>query len=133
MRIPIVGNVVEVVAHGEVIEENQYLKGSLRRSGMGRRGPAVVLHPERGRDRRQGPRRWALSAGASWPRSSSVCCRRTPTRICTLNAAWKPAPPVAPVRGKFTMADLLKYAGGLVLKGGAELLRAIANEAMNRL
>jgi hypothetical protein len=28
-----------------------------------------------------------------------------------LNAAWKPAPPIAPARGKFTMADLLKYAG----------------------
>jgi hypothetical protein len=28
-----------------------------------------------------------------------------------LNAAWKPAPPIAPERGKFTMADLLKYAG----------------------
>jgi Animal haem peroxidase len=28
-----------------------------------------------------------------------------------LNAAWKPAPPIAPERGKFTMADLLKYVG----------------------
>ena len=28
-----------------------------------------------------------------------------------LNAAWKPAPPIAPVRGQFLMADLLKYAG----------------------
>jgi hypothetical protein len=28
-----------------------------------------------------------------------------------LNAAWKPAPPIAPARGQFTMADLLKYAG----------------------
>ena len=28
-----------------------------------------------------------------------------------LNAAWKPAPPIAPARGRFTMADLLKYAG----------------------
>jgi hypothetical protein len=29
-----------------------------------------------------------------------------------LNAAWKPAPPIAPARGQFTMADLLKYANG---------------------
>lgn len=28
-----------------------------------------------------------------------------------LNAVWKPAPPIAPARGQFTMADLLKFAG----------------------
>ena len=28
-----------------------------------------------------------------------------------LQPTWKPAPPIAPERGKFTMADLLKYAG----------------------
>jgi hypothetical protein len=28
-----------------------------------------------------------------------------------LQPTWKPAPPIAPARGKFTMADLLKYAG----------------------
>ncbi len=28
-----------------------------------------------------------------------------------LNPAWKPAPPLAPAKGQFTMADLLKYAG----------------------
>ena len=28
-----------------------------------------------------------------------------------LQPAWKPAPPIAPARGQFTMADLLKYAG----------------------
>ena len=28
-----------------------------------------------------------------------------------LNALWKPTPPIAPARGKFTMADLLKFAG----------------------
>ena len=61
----------------------QSLKRPLRESGMGRRGPAVVLHPEGGRDRRQGPRSWGPSAGGSWPRFSSVCCKRTPTRTCT--------------------------------------------------
>ena len=29
-----------------------------------------------------------------------------------LNAAWKPSPPIAPARGQFTMADLIKYAHG---------------------
>ncbi len=28
-----------------------------------------------------------------------------------LNALWKPTAPIAPARGQFTMADLLKYAG----------------------
>ena len=28
-----------------------------------------------------------------------------------LQPTWKPAPPIAPARGQFTMADLLKYAG----------------------
>ena len=28
-----------------------------------------------------------------------------------LNAVWKPTPPMAPARGQFTMADLLKFAG----------------------
>ena len=28
-----------------------------------------------------------------------------------LNALWKPTPPIAPARGQFTVADLLKFAG----------------------
>ena len=77
-------NVVEVLREFDV--ENRDLKTALRRSGMERRGPAVVLHLEGGRAigraSRQGPASSARSAGASWPRSSSVCCRRTSTRIC---------------------------------------------------
>ena len=37
--------------------------------------------------------------------------QKDPNSYLYLNAAWKPAPPIAPERGKFTMADLLKYAG----------------------
>ncbi len=28
-----------------------------------------------------------------------------------LDAAWKPAPPIAPATGQFTFVDLLRYAG----------------------
>ena len=54
VEIPIVGNVVKVLQ--EYNEPNQSLKDNLRGSRMGRRGTAVVRHPEGGRDRRQGPR-----------------------------------------------------------------------------
>jgi hypothetical protein len=36
---------------------------------------------------------------------------KDPNSYLRLNPAWKPAPPVAAVRGQFTMADLLKFAG----------------------
>ena len=44
-----------------------------------------------------------------------------------LQPTWKPTTPIAPARGQFTMADLIKYAPGLVLtrawltNGGDEL------------
>ena len=57
VRVPIVGNVVEIVdPPGEFDEENQTLTQIFAEAGMGRRGPAVVLHPEGGRDRRHGGR-----------------------------------------------------------------------------
>ena len=37
--------------------------------------------------------------------------QKDPNSYLYLNASWKPAPPIARVRGQFTMADLLKYAG----------------------
>ena len=54
--------------------------------------------------------RWALSAGASWPRSSSACCRRISTPICTCSPTGSPRARSRRHTGKFTMADLLKYA-----------------------
>jgi hypothetical protein len=36
--------------------------------------------------------------------------QRDPNSYLYLNAAWKPAPPIAPVTGQFGFADLLKYA-----------------------
>ena len=37
--------------------------------------------------------------------------QKDPNSYLYLNPAWKPAPPIAPARGQFTMADLLKFAG----------------------
>jgi Animal haem peroxidase len=37
--------------------------------------------------------------------------QRDPNSYLYLNAAWKPAPPIAPVTGQFSFVDLLRYAG----------------------
>ena len=37
--------------------------------------------------------------------------QRDPNAYLYLNAAWKPAPPIAPAAGQFTLVDLLKFAG----------------------
>jgi hypothetical protein len=37
--------------------------------------------------------------------------QRDPNSYLYLDAAWKPAPPLAPASGQFTFVDLLKYAG----------------------
>ena len=37
--------------------------------------------------------------------------QRDPNSYLYLDAAWKPAPPIAPTTGKFEFVDLLKYAG----------------------
>jgi Animal haem peroxidase len=37
--------------------------------------------------------------------------QRDPNSYLYLDAAWKPAPPIAPATGKFEFVDLLKYAG----------------------
>ena len=37
--------------------------------------------------------------------------QRDPNSYLYLNAAWKPAPPIAPATGQFTFVDLLKFAG----------------------
>ena len=37
--------------------------------------------------------------------------QRDPNSYLYLNAAWKPAPPIAPAAGQFGFVDLLRYAG----------------------
>ena len=87
---------------------------ALRRSGMGRRGPAVVLHLEGGRDRRAARATWRPAGPRRRPhrgRGPRRPAAKGPQLVSVLEAAWKPTPPIAPARGQFTMADLLKYAG----------------------
>ena len=37
--------------------------------------------------------------------------QRDPNSYLFLSPGWKPTPPLAPVAGQFTFADLLRYAG----------------------
>ena len=37
--------------------------------------------------------------------------QKDPNSYLYLHPVWKPTTPIAPARGQFTMADLLKYAG----------------------
>ncbi len=37
--------------------------------------------------------------------------QKDPNSYLYLQPSWKPAPPIAPASGQFTMADLLKFAG----------------------
>jgi hypothetical protein len=37
--------------------------------------------------------------------------QRDPNSYLYLDAAWKPAPPIAPATGQFGFVDLLKFAG----------------------
>ena len=53
--------------------------------------------------------------------------QKDPNSYLYLQPTWKPTTPIAPASGQFTMADLLKFAAGLVLtNGGDEPLTTIA-------
>ena len=71
----------------------------------------MVLHPEGGRDRRQGPRELGPVGGRIVAEVLVGLLQHDKNSYLYLQPTWKPAPPIAPARGKFTMADLLKYAG----------------------
>jgi Animal haem peroxidase len=43
--------------------------------------------------------------------------QRDPNSYLYLDAAWKPAPPIAPAAGQFAFADLLRYAGAATIIG----------------
>jgi hypothetical protein len=61
VEIPIVGNVVKVLKEYDVRTRASRTSSRIR---MERRGAAVVLHPEGGRDRAARAARWGPSAGA---------------------------------------------------------------------
>ena len=116
VRIPIAGNTVEIdgppkyTGPGEFVVENQYLKDLFADPEWDGEAPLwfyILKEAEIvGKGRELGP-----VGGRIVAEVLVGLLQKDPNSYLTLSAAWKPAPPIAPARGKFTMADLLKYAG----------------------
>ena len=110
VRIPIVGNKVEIVPPGEFDVENPNLKEILVDPEWGAEAPLwfyILKEAEIvGKGRQLGP-----VGGRIVAEVLVGLLQRDLNSYLYLNAAWKPAPPIAPARGQFTMADLLRYAG----------------------
>ena len=108
VRVPIVGNVVEVLREFDV--ENQDLKTLFEDPGWDGEAPLwfyILKEAEIvGRGRQMGP-----VGGRIVAETLVALMQRDLNSYLTLNAVWKPTPPIAPARGQFTMADLLKFAG----------------------
>jgi hypothetical protein len=108
VEIPIVGNVVKVLKEYDVA--NQSLKDLFADPEWRGEAPLwfyILKEAEIvGRGREMGP-----VGGRIVAEVLVGLLQKDPNSYLYLNPAWKPAPPVAPVRGQFTMADLLKYAG----------------------
>ena len=107
-RVPIVGNVVEVLREFDV--ENQDLKTLFEDPGWDGEAPLwfyILKEAEIvGRGRQLGP-----VGGRIVAEVLVALMQRDANSYLLLNALWKPTPPIAPARGQFTMADLLKFAG----------------------
>jgi hypothetical protein len=105
---PIQNNVVNVISEGA--EPNDGLKSELADPGWNGEAPLwfyILKEAELiGKGRTLGPVGGRIVAEVLVGLLS-----KDPNSYLTLNPAWKPAPPVTPVRGRFTMADLLAFAG----------------------
>ena len=110
VRVPIVGNVVEIVDPGEFDVENESLKEIFADEGWGDEAPLwfyILKEAEIvGRGRHLGP-----VGGRIVAEVLVGLLQRDINSYLYLQPLWKPEPPIAPARGQFTMADLLKYAG----------------------
>ncbi len=110
VRVPIVGNVVEIVDPGEFDVENQSLKEIFADDGWDDEAPLwfyILKEAEIvGRGRHLGP-----VGGRIVAEVLVGLLQRDINSYLYLQPLWKPEPPIAPARGQFTMADLLKYAG----------------------
>ena len=108
VRVPIVGNVVEVLREFDI--ENQDPKTLFEDPGWDGEAPLwfyILKEAEIvGRGRQMGP-----VGGRIVAETLVALMQRDVNSYLTLNAVWEPTPPVAPARGQFTMADLLKFAG----------------------
>jgi len=102
-------NVVVVDSDNEGVVPNDSLKAELAKPEWGGEAPLwfyILKEAELvGKGRTLGPVGGRIVAEVLVGLLS-----KDPNSYLTLNPAWKPAPPVTSVRGKFTMADLLKFA-----------------------
>ena len=115
VHVPIVGNKVQLEAPpeggpAEYNEPNTQLAGLFSNSGWGGEAPLwfyILKEAEIvGKGRTLGP-----VGGRIVAEVLVGLLQRDPNSYLYLNPSWKPAPPIAPARGQFTMADLLKFAG----------------------
>jgi hypothetical protein len=111
VKVPISGNKVQVVTPpGEFNEPNTDLAEVFDDSGWGGEAPLwfyILKEAELvGQGRTLGP-----VGGRIVAEVLVGLLQKDPNSYLYLNSSWKPAPPIAPTKGQFTMADLLKYAG----------------------
>jgi hypothetical protein len=108
VEIPIVGNVVKVLKEYDV--ENQDLKDLFADPEWRGEAPLwfyILKEAEIvGKGREMGP-----VGGRIVAEVLVGLLQKDPNSYLYLNSSWKPTTPIAPARGQFTMADLLKYAG----------------------
>src|SRR5829696_5416369 len=108
VKIPIVGNVVQVLNEYDV--ENQDLKTLFADPEWRGEAPLwfyILKEAEIvGKGRTLGP-----VGGRIVAEVLVGLLQKDPNSYLYLNPSWKPAAPVTPVRGRFTMADLLTFVG----------------------
>ena len=71
----------------------------------------MVLHSEGGRAAAYNGEQLGPVGGRIMAEVLVGLLQRDPNSYLYLDPAWKPAPPIASETGKFTFADLLKFAG----------------------
>jgi hypothetical protein len=107
VQIPIVGNVVKVLQ--EYDEQNQSLKDLFADPGWNGEAPLwfyILKEAEIvGQGREMGP-----VGGRIIAEVLVGLLQKDPNSYLYLQPGWKPTTPIAPAAGKFTMADLLKFA-----------------------
>jgi Animal haem peroxidase len=108
VAIPIVGGVVKVMDESDV--QNPTLQQTFADPGWGGEAPLwfyILKEAEIvGRGRQMGP-----VGGRIIAEVLVALLQHDLNSYLYLQPGWKPAPPIAPVRGQFTMPDLLKFAG----------------------
>jgi hypothetical protein len=108
VQIPIVGGVVNVLDESDA--QNQTLQQTFADPGWGGEAPLwfyILKEAEIiGRGRQLGP-----VGGRIVAEVLVGLLQRDLNSYLYLQPTWKPAPPIAPTRGQFTMPDLLKFAG----------------------